>query len=363
VGFTEATSDFPELLPSASDDQGGFDVLLAGMVFLDIVFTDLPKPPSPGQEIWTGGMGSSPGGIANLAVATARLDLRTALAAVFSEDGYGAWCQEVLAKQEHIDLSRSRTVSDWHTPVTISFAYNDDRAMVTHGHDSPVSARELIGTPPPTRAVIADLGSEPWWQDCTGALVFTDIGWDPDEVWDRGVLRRLAGCHAFMPNEVEAMAYTRTDTAEGALAAIADLVPLAVVTRGPRGAIAIDQTTGEQAEAPALPVPAIDPTGAGDVFGAALVAGTLAGWPLADRLGFASLCASLAVRQFGGALAAPGWGDIADWWLCTKKAAERGIAGADELVARYSFLSDIVCQHRGRAIRRANATIARLADV
>ncbi|MEZ5201986.1 MAG: PfkB family carbohydrate kinase [Micropruina glycogenica] len=51
---------------------------------------------------------------------------------------------------------------------------------------------------------------------------------------------------------------------------------------------------------PALPVRAIDPTGAGDCFGAALVAGTLAGWPLQQRLRFAALTAGLAVQQFGG---------------------------------------------------------------
>ena len=65
---------------------------------------------------------------------------------------------------------------------------------------------------------------------------------------------------------------------------------------------------------PALRVPALDPTGAGDVFGASMVVGTLSGWPLADRLAFAALCSALAVQQFGGSLAAPGWGDIADWW-------------------------------------------------
>ena len=54
-----------------------FDVLVAGMVFLDVVFTELPTPPSPGTEVWAAGMGSSPGGIANLAVALSRLGLHT----------------------------------------------------------------------------------------------------------------------------------------------------------------------------------------------------------------------------------------------------------------------------------------------
>ena len=75
---------------------------------------------------------------------------------------------------------------------------------------------------------------------------------------------------------------------------------------------------------PALRVPALDPTGAGDVFGAGIVLGTLSGWPLADRVAFATLCSSLAVQQFGGSLAAPGWGDIADWWHTVRDNDQRG---------------------------------------
>src|SRR5476651_1148516 len=58
------TSEQESRLSTADIADGWeFDVLVSGMVFLDIVFTDLPRPPSPGTEVWTGGMGSSPGGI------------------------------------------------------------------------------------------------------------------------------------------------------------------------------------------------------------------------------------------------------------------------------------------------------------
>ena len=36
-----------------------FDVVLAGSVFFDIVFTDLHGVPSAGTEVWAEGMGSS----------------------------------------------------------------------------------------------------------------------------------------------------------------------------------------------------------------------------------------------------------------------------------------------------------------
>jgi len=345
--------------------QWDFDVLISGMVFLDIVLTDLPCPPSPGAEVWAGGMGSSPGGIANLAVATARLGLRTSLVAGFGDDVYGDWCRRVLAGQESVDLTLSRTFERWHTPVTISMAYQNDRAMVTHGHPAPMSSAEMIGHFPSTRAVLVELESDPWWQPAqqAGALVFADVGWDPSGAWDRRVLDKLDGCHCFMPNEVEAQAYTRTDTAGAALAALAELVPIAVVTRGSGGAIAVDSDTGERAEVPSLPVVAIDPTGAGDVFGAALVVGTFAGWSLGNRLRFSSLCSALAVQQFGGALAAPGWGDIADWWAGLSDRVAAGDPQARRFREAYGFLPEVLPAEPAKAMRRADATIARLADL
>ncbi|MFG2074174.1 Sugar or nucleoside kinase, ribokinase family [Nonomuraea maritima] len=356
-------------------DGPQFDVFLAGTVFLDIIFTGLPAMPAAGTEIWAEGMGSCPGGIANLAIATSRLGLRTSLAAAFGDDDYGDFCWRTLEEQESIELSRSRRFEHWHSPVTVSMAVERDRSMVTHGHPPPMPMSEMIGAPPRSRAVIVSLspdeplgapGGSPGWADLAhrdGALIFADVGWDPSGAWPRSLLDQLSVCHAFMPNATEAMAYTGADTPRDALYAIADKVPLAVVTDGANGAMAIDATSGEEAFVPAPRVTALDPTGAGDVFGAAFVLGTLCGWPLDDRLAFAGVCAALAVQQFGGSLAAPGWGDIADWWHDVRESAAHGGAYTSSLLRRYAFLDRLVPTVPVGAVRRAAATIARYADV
>ncbi len=359
-------------------DQDGrgdatFDVFLHGTVFLDIIFTGLEELPAPGVERWASGMGSSPGGIANLATAASRLGLSTSLAAAFGDDVYGEFCWRTLDHQEGVDLSRSRRFDGWHSPVTVSMAVGGDRSMVTHGHPPPVGATAMIGRPPAARAVLVDLTpderigvpGEPSWVDHAiedGAMVFADVGWDDSGCWSPGVLDQLGICHAFMPNVDEAMAYTRTTTPREALYALADLVPLAVVTNGVQGAMAIDSTTGEEADVPALRVEAIDPTGAGDVFGAAMVLGTLNGWPLADRLAFGAVCSALAVEQFGGSLAAPALGDVLDWWAAVRAQEATGSYAAS-LRRRYAFLDHVTASAPGRERRRAAATIARMADL
>ncbi|MEU5695618.1 PfkB family carbohydrate kinase [Actinosynnema sp. NPDC020468] len=335
-------------------DEPVFDVLLSGTVFLDIIFTGLPRPPAPGTEVWAEGLGSCPGGIANLAVALRRLQLRTALSAAFGEDAYGDFCWEVLAEQEGVDLSYCRRFYGWHSPVTVSMAMDRDRSMVTHGHRAPVPADEMLDPPPRARAAFVHIqpDEERWVAaaKADGALLFADVGWDRTGVWGADLLRRLDGYDVFLPNHEEAMRYTRRDSALGAARCLAERVPVVVVTRGGGGAVAVDSATGETAEVPGLNVAALDPTGAGDVFGAGFVLGTLEGWSLEHRLRFANLCAALSVQHFGGSLSAPGWGDIATWWRTVSRRADEDVRG-------YGFLEDLLPHHAGEEVRRASATI------
>ncbi|MBZ6102354.1 sugar kinase [Streptomyces olivaceus] len=329
-------------LAAARDPQDPlWDVYLTGTVFLDVVFTGLESAPVRGTESWARGMGSSPGGIANMATALARLGLRTSLAAAFGDDHYGDYCWDALAQGEGIDLGPSRTVPGWHSPVTVSMAYEGERTMVSHGHEPPPQ-ETAPDCPPRARAAVASLTPgvrAPWIAQAAarGTRVFADVGWDDTGAWDLAGLPDLAHCEAFLPNAEEAMRYTGATCPRAAAHALTEHVPLAVVTLGAEGAYAVDRRTGESAEVPAIAVEALDPTGAGDVFVAGFVTGTLAGWPLADRLAFAGLTAALSVQEFGGSLSAPGWGEIAAWWRKVQS-----VQGEDPALRRYAFLAALI---------------------
>ncbi|WEH33304.1 PfkB family carbohydrate kinase [Streptomyces sp. AM 4-1-1] len=373
------------------------DVFLTGTVFLDIIFTGLDSAPVRGTESWARGMGSSPGGVANMATALARLGLHTSLAAAFGDDHYGEYCWDAMEQGEGIDLSMSHTVPGWHSPVTVSMAYEGERTMVSHGHEAPppaavdtdaagpsgttpaASPTAPTGTspatpsgtspaapeepfprcPPRARAAVASLvpgRTEPWVAMAarSGARIFADVGWDETGRWDLDALADLEHCEAFLPNAQEAMRYTRTDCPRAAAHALAERVPLAVVTLGAEGAYAVDAATGVTAEVPAIEVEALDPTGAGDVFVAGFVTGTLADWPLADRLAFAGLTAALSVQEFGGSLSAPGWAEVAAWWQRV-----RTLPGQDPAaLRRYAFLEELLpATARPWPLRRAVPTI------
>jgi sugar/nucleoside kinase (ribokinase family) len=337
----EREMDVETTASGSTADGRELDVFLSGLLFADVVMTGLDQPPTPGVEVWSSGGGVSPGGIANVAVTCRRLGLSTALATVAGRDTLGRYCWETLSVGEGIDLSRSRQVAGWRTPVTVSLAYAGDRALVTCGDEPPLTQDALIGQPPISSAAFVHLGAEPHaWVETAhqrGTLVFADVGWDPTGRWNPEVLDQLQSCHAFLPNEAEAMAYTRTDDAHAALSALAGLVPLAVVTCGTSGALAVDATTGERASVPGVTVRAIDATGAGDAFGAAIIVGTLGGWPLSERLRFAALVAGLSVQGHGGAASAPTWADLSGWLSSVRSRGDMA-----DVARAYQFLDDII---------------------
>ncbi len=324
------------------------DVQLTGTPYLDLVFSGLTATPQPGTEIRTRGLGSSPGGVANLAVAMRRLDLTVGLAGPFANDIYGTFLWHTLGEQEGVDLSASRRVDGWVTPVTVSLAYNRERSMITYEQPPPAPMAELLAQAPQARCFLTYIDNpQASWLPAlraAGTRVFADVGWDSSERWSPSVLDNLALVDVFMPNAAEAMAYTRTSSPQAALDVLTELVPVAVVKCGHAGAVAASRETGERVHEPAIAVEALDPTGAGDVFGAALVYGSLHNWSLAERLRFANLCAGLSVRYYGGSLSAPCWNEVAGW--CRELDADPGVPA--ERKAAYQFLHE----HYARTTRR-----------
>ena len=322
-----------------------------------------PAAPAAGTEVWAAGMGSSPGGIANLAVATARLGLRTSLAAALRR-----------RRLRRLLLADARRPGG-HRPLPLAarspsgtrrspcpWPYERDRSMVTHGHEPPISAdradRRTAAVPGrdhqprrgrrrPRAAVVGRAGRAQG-----GALVSPTSAGTPPAHGTRRCCATLAGCHAFLPNAAEAMAYTRTDSPQARARALAELVPLAVVTLGGDGAIAIDAVTGETAAVPALvastrwtrPAPAT--SSARRSCSARSPAGRCE-----HRLRFANLSAGLSVQRLRRVPRRARLGRHRR--LVATHALRRPRQRAAELAAAYGFLDDLV--PRDARLRRRRA--------
>ncbi|WP_033074391.1 adenosine kinase [Sphingopyxis sp. MWB1] len=99
-------------------------------------------------------------------------------------------------------------------------------------------------------------------------------------------------------NEVEICALAGVEDFDVAVAQVSAEVPLLVVTRSEKGAIAVVE--GQRTEVGAEPIDAvIDTTGAGDLFAAGFLAGQAEGRSIAECLTMGAVCACEIIAQMG----------------------------------------------------------------
>jgi sugar/nucleoside kinase (ribokinase family) len=188
------------------------DLLFAGDVFCDIVFSGVPVP-APGTEVYADAFTITPGGAANRAVAAARLGATTSLVSELGDDPLGNYIAGVLATEANLDLTHLRRTAGWQSPVTTSLTGAHDRSFITyrepaHGLDWP------RGGPTVGAAHVNVAADLPAWVArlrTLGTTVVGGVGWDCTGEWSPKVLRRLEDIDIFVPNDVEAMKYTQTD--------------------------------------------------------------------------------------------------------------------------------------------------------
>jgi sugar/nucleoside kinase (ribokinase family) len=299
-------------VPEPTDARRGAELLFAGEVFCDVVFSGVAVP-EVGAEVFADGFTITPGGVANRAVAAARAGAHTMLLSRLGDDPLGAHIADVLDAEPDLDTTLLERVPGHQSPVSVSLTGRHEQ---TGAHDrSFITYQERLGhllVPDdlgPIGATHVGIAHElpPWVARlrAAGTTVVGGVGWDETGAWSADVLDRLAEVDVFVPNDVEAMRYTRTSDAVSAAKALAERVSLAVVTRGPDGVVAVDSAAGTIVEVPSIVVDALDPTGAGDVFVATFMAAARHGWSLEERLRFASLSAAISVTGLGGAASAP----------------------------------------------------------
>lgn len=290
------------------------DLLFAGAVFCDLIFSGVPMP-APGAEVYADAFTLTPGGAANLAVAGCRLGASTALLSELGDDALGSRVDAILSAEPDLDLTWLRRTPGYQSPVTVSLTGAHERSFITYQagsaplewpEDAPRVGATHVHVQHDLPEWVARLRSQ-------GTTIFGGVGWDSTGAWSNSVLHRLDEIDVFVPNDLEAMRYTETNSAQDAARELGRYVELAVVTRGSLGVVAFQRSTGRLIEVPTVEVQSIDPTGAGDVFVAVLMATERFEWPLEERLRLASLSASLSVRTLGGAASAPCPSDIEDF--------------------------------------------------
>ena len=285
-------------------------LLFTGDVFCDLVFTGADVPVL-GQETYADRFGIAAGGAAIRAMAAARLGADSRLVATMGDDVIGSHIHALLRAEPNLDVEELATVAGYQTPISVAISGPHDRGFLTYVEEHPVAVPERRDDVAAAHVDVADAASA-WGRELreAGTVLVGGVGWDASGEWSSGLLAQLDNVDVFVPNHDEAMAYTRTGDPVAAARALAEHVGLAVVTRGADGVVAVDSANGEEAEVRGIRVAAVDPTGAGDVFTAALMTSFGEEWTLAERLRFATATAAYSVTGLGGGASAPTPGEL-----------------------------------------------------
>jgi sugar/nucleoside kinase (ribokinase family) len=281
---------------------GRLDILAAGRIYCDLVFSGLDAPPAAGREVYAATLTLTAGGGAFITAAhAAALGLGAGLMGVLPAAPFDA---AVRAEAAALGIADHTAPAPPGTEpqVTCAIVTGDDRAFVTRRPGAALAEAQAL--PPARHLHIGEASTaldHPWLVPrarAMGMTVSLDCAWDGALFSRPGLAEMIAAVDLFLPNAEEAAAL--------AAAGVPVAPRLATVVKcGGAGARLLPAGGGAAVEAPALPVRVVDPTGAGDAFNAGFLAAWLDGAPLPEALHLGIACGGDAVGRTGGARGLP----------------------------------------------------------
>ncbi|MFD8262816.1 5-dehydro-2-deoxygluconokinase [Streptomyces griseoluteus] len=271
------------------------------------------------------------GSATNVAVAAARLGLRTAVITRTGDDPFGTYLHEAL-RGFGVDDRWVTPVPGLPTPVTFCEIFPPDDFplyfyRLPKAPDLEIHPGELDLDAIRAARVLwvtgTGLSEEPSRSATLGALAHRarsgitvfDLDWRP-ALWnsaarqDPGTARpfyaeALRHATVAVGNVDEVEIATGTREPHAAARALLDAgVELAVVKQGPKGVLAVHRD-GESAEVPPLPVTVLNGLGAGDAFGGSLCHGLLEGWDLETVMRYANAAGAIVASRLECSSAMP----------------------------------------------------------
>jgi len=279
-----------------------------GEIYIDHVFSGLPKWPLPGEEIFTRNYLKELGGGA--AITACGLGLLGRKTAVFGVVGKveADWIKQRL--DEFQVESDGLRLADGSSGVTVSVSVHDERSFYSYwgGNEhlteylaSPALLAQLqqashVHFAVPLERRVARL-LIPALKDA-GCTVSLDLGWQPEWCENPENLQTCREIDYFLPNRKEAEYLTGQHHPEQVLLGLEQLgFSHVVVKLGPAGAAI--RTGGAMLQVPSPEVAVVDTTGAGDAFDAGLIDAVLDAAPPIEILRRAAACGALSTRAAG----------------------------------------------------------------
>ncbi len=290
--------------------------LVIGATFLDSIFHDLNGFPQLGTEVFAAGHNFAVGGMAITAVVLSQLGAATTYCSSIGSDIFGHIIKDELGRTG-LDLLMAPTGNGL-TSHTVAMAHDGDRAFLTilgeEKHDRELFHQWLAEQPisdfSDTVLHVGLKDTESWQliQEAAelGFVVSISISYESLQLFDSQSIpvSHWLSIPAFVfCNSLEAQEIT-SQSWEDALRTLNTGSARTILTLGADGAAMLDQS-GTRLLCPALAVPTVDTTGAGDSFAAGFLRGLSLRMSWSQCLQLAVVCGSRTITALGGTAGAP----------------------------------------------------------
>ncbi|MBO0914116.1 ribokinase [Streptomyces laculatispora] len=298
-----------------NEDSGParFDLLVVGSANADLV-VGVDRRPAPGETVLGSDLAVHPGGKgANQAVAAARLGARTALLARVGDDAHG---RLLLESQRSAGVDTTGVLVGG-APTGVALITvdpsGDNSIVVSPGANARLTPEDIRAAGPLLAAsrvvsVQLEIPLDTVAETARALPSGTRLVLNPSPPAPLPA-EVLAACDPLVLNEHEARSILGRDagtTPESWAQALTALGPRSVViTLGAGGALAADTRTGDFVRVPSPTVDAVDTTGAGDAFTAALAWRLGLGEELPEAAAFAVRVGAAAVTKEGAQVSFP----------------------------------------------------------
>ncbi|MCA9881687.1 MAG: carbohydrate kinase family protein [Anaerolineae bacterium] len=298
----------------------GYDALVYGPLFCDVIFTGMDTFPTLGTEIFAQDLTIAIGGSAIIAAGLHRLGAKVGLIADLGNDRFSRIAADLLD-----ELGIDRTLirqHDYPLPqLTVALSYPHDRAFITRFEKptEPPDLKEILREHPSRHLHVCsflaayDALNAVEIAHGAGTTVSFDPGWDEDALKDETIHRIAAEVDIFMPSRSELCYMMGEDDTETALQkALGRMSGGAIVMKNSAEGVLARSAT-QSIAVPALPVTPIDTTGAGDAFDAGFIYGLVNDYSLEDCCRYGAVCGALATTAVGGATGTPTHEEVETW--------------------------------------------------
>jgi len=288
-----------------------FDISVLGELNCDLILYGLPPVLEPEREHLANDFALTLGSSSAIfAHNISLLGSRVGFTSCIGGDPLGKFCVERLS-ESGVDVAGVKSLPSKNTGVTVILPLAEKRQILTypgttfdlnHTHLDLDYLRDAahfhLSSFFLLRALRPRLPELFFQMKQAGLTTSLDTNDDPDNLWAGDVKAVLKSVDVFLPNEHEACKVAGSGDVDGALDALAHLVPVIVIKCGAQGVLA--KRGKERFHAASLSGQPVDTVGAGDSFNAGFLHKFIRGADLQDCLEYGNVSAGLSTTRAGG---------------------------------------------------------------